>query len=74
MHVKDLDGKRVEVTDLHKALEQASMFKQFRHDDTSFKELDDRLNAYWSDLHDKLVALHKEQNTRPLNGGENSSL
>jgi hypothetical protein len=67
MHVFDLDGKQVTVTDLEKAIEQASEFKQFRHEDASFKELDDRLNAYWSDLHDKLLALKNTQHPQEEN-------
>lgn len=65
MQVYDLDGKRLTVTDLAKAIEQARMFMNFRHVDPSFAQVDKNLQAYWRDLHDKLVALQKEQKAQP---------
>lgn len=65
MQVYDLEGKRLTVTDLAKAIEQASMFMNFSHVDPSFAQVDKHLQAYWSDLHDKLVALQKEQKVQP---------
>lgn len=59
MHVFDLDGKRVDVTDLKQAIDQANLFKAFTHVDPEFAELDKRSQAYWSDLHDKLINLQK---------------
>jgi signal transduction histidine kinase len=59
MHIYDLDGKRVTITDLPEAIRQAGEFKEFRHEDPSFSEMDKKLQAYWSDIHTKLVALQK---------------
>lgn len=61
MHQFDLYGKQMMVSVLEKAIEQASMFKDFRHEDAAFKEWVEQLKAYWSDLHDKLIALKNQQ-------------
>ncbi len=65
MQVIYLDGKPMTVTDLAKAIKQASMFMDFRHVAPTFAQVDKRLHEYWRDLHDKLVALQKEQTAQP---------
>ena len=57
MYVLDLDGKAVKVTDLAGAIEQAGQFKGYKHEDPAFAGLDQRLNAYWHDLYEKLLQL-----------------
>ena len=46
MHINDLNGQRIEVTDLDAAIEQASMFTHMKHADSGFSKLDDELNLY----------------------------
>jgi len=53
----DLDNKEIKVTDLDAAILQAGNFKDYKHQDVSFKELDKRLSEYWSDIYNKLIAL-----------------
>ena len=61
MTITDLDGKTITVTDLPEAIKQAAMFKGFRHKDRSFKKMDDRLQAYWTDVHKKLLQLYNQK-------------
>ena len=56
-YITDLDGKRIEVTNLRKAIKQAAAFKEYRHIGTTFRQLDKKLCAYWTDLHEKLLQL-----------------
>lgn len=59
MHIIDIDGKLITVTDLPEAIRQAAAFKEFRHEDPAFAETDKRLQAYWHDIHAKLLELQK---------------
>ena len=58
-YVKDLEGKQIEVTDLHEAIKQANMFTTF---DTRKVEL----TAYWKDLHSKLLELKASIEAEPI--------
>jgi hypothetical protein len=57
MKITDLNGQVLTVTDLDKALQQAGLFKDFRHTGDEYKEADNRLQQYWSDIHLKLQGL-----------------
>lgn len=59
MHINDINGQRIEVTDLIEAIKQASMFTNMKHVDASFGKLDDELNFYWQDILNKLNELKK---------------
>jgi hypothetical protein len=59
MKIIDLDGKSITVTNLQEAIAQADLFKHFQHEDPEFKNLDKKLNMYWSDILDKLTKLSK---------------
>ena len=59
MQFTDLEGKLIEITDLDKAIEQAEMFKDFRHIRGNYKKLDKKLRMYWSDVYLKLMKLKK---------------
>lgn len=61
MKITDLEGKLIEVTDLDKAIEQAEMFKSFKHEGVDYKKLDKKLRRYWRDIYYKLMALKKEE-------------
>ena len=54
MHIIDLYGKQIQVTDLTKAIAQTESFVGNRHSDSSHEVLDKNLNAYWQDMLDKL--------------------
>lgn len=61
MHITDLNGKQLQVTDLGKAIEQAESFACIeRGSESDFyvdKEKDIRLSDYWKDVHQKLLKL-----------------
>lgn len=59
MYINDMKGRRIEVTDLEKAISQASLFRGMKHEDARFSKLDDELNTYWQDILNKLNALKK---------------
>lgn len=61
MHITDLNGCRIEVTHLKKALEMARQYKEYRHEDSSFSEFDKRQKAYWTDMYEKLVTLKSQK-------------
>lgn len=55
MQITDLNGMPIEVTDLGKAIMMAKRFMKYRHMDKAYIQTDNKLFAYWSDMHDKLV-------------------
>jgi hypothetical protein len=59
MKVTDLNGCPIEVTDLKEAISITAQYKTYRHIDSSFAEFDKRQNAYWADMHEKLMAIKK---------------
>lgn len=60
MKIVDLNGIEIEITDLNGAIAQAKLYKGFRHENRSFLALDDQLQAYWTDLYEKLTAIGKQ--------------
>ncbi len=58
----DLNGHKITVTDLDKAIEQANQMKTYWRIDTNFSQLDNRLSVYWMDMHDKLTTLKAKLN------------
>lgn len=59
MHVTDLNGCPIEVTDLKEAIRIAKRYTKYKHEDKSFSDFDKRQNAYWTDIHEKLTAIKK---------------
>ena len=57
MKITDLDGRPIEITDLDLALLQADDYRHYRHNDPAMAAADQRLQAYWEDIYQKLVAL-----------------
>lgn len=55
MKVRDKNGQCIEVTDLKKAIQQASWYKTYQHNPPV--ESDKERQAYWADMHEKLLAL-----------------
>jgi hypothetical protein len=61
MKIKDINGLEIEVTDLDRAIEITADYKEYEHVDKSFSEFDKRQKAYWTDMHDKLIAIRQQQ-------------
>lgn len=61
MKIIDLNGHPIKVADLDKAIKTAKQYKSYRHEDQRFEDLDRRLNAYWTDFHEKLLKLKAKQ-------------
>lgn len=61
MQITDLNGCRIEVTDLKEAIKMAGQYKQYRHEDKSFSEFDNRQKEYWTDLYDKLITIQNQK-------------
>lgn len=59
MSVTDINGKKIEVTNLDKAIEQATMFSSMKHEDINFRNTDKVLNTYWNDMLNKLKRLQQ---------------
>ncbi len=57
MKITDNNGKVIEVENLDLALLQADDYRHYRHADTAFAGLDDKLQAYWQDVYNKLEQL-----------------
>ncbi|MDV4043688.1 3-isopropylmalate dehydratase [Elizabethkingia anophelis] len=55
MKIRDKKEEWIEVTDLDKAIKQADSYKEYQHDPPT--ESDRERQAYWSDIHKKLIAL-----------------
>jgi hypothetical protein len=57
MEIVDLNGCPIEVTHLEEAIEITARYKEYRHEDKSYSEIDQRQNAYWTDMYNKLMAI-----------------
>lgn len=66
MKSTNANGKLITVTDLDKAIEQADLFRGFKHEDESFEKFDKQQNKYWSDIYHKLVTLKKQNNEHKI--------
>ncbi len=41
MYIADINGKRIEVTNLPDAIKQAAMFSEMQHEDEAFEKMDE---------------------------------
>jgi hypothetical protein len=57
MHIVDMEGQVIHVTDLDAAIRQADIFRQYRHTDEKYHKLDNTLAAYWNHIYEQLVQL-----------------
>lgn len=57
MHVVDIEGKLISVTNLDQAISQCDNFRNIKHKSKCFSKLDEELNIYWNDLYNKLLKL-----------------
>jgi len=60
MFIRDSDQQYIEVTDLEQAISQAKMFVNLHHCDKKFKAPYKKLQQYWKDVLQKLIALKKK--------------
>ncbi|MBS7565504.1 hypothetical protein KHS38_13915 [Mucilaginibacter sp. Bleaf8] len=57
MEITDLKGQRINVPDLELAILQADDYRHYRHADPAYAASDQKLQAYWEDMYQKLLAL-----------------
>lgn len=60
MKITDINGLEIEVTDLDGAIQQAGQFRELRHTDRRLAAFDREREAYWTDLHEKLIILRDQ--------------
>jgi hypothetical protein len=53
----DLNGFELEIDNLQLAIMQADDYRHYRHFDPQFQNADERLQAYWGDVYQKLIQL-----------------
>lgn len=58
MKIIDLNGFDLEIDNLQLAIMQADDNRHFRHLDPLYRQTDERLQAYWEDVYQKLLALN----------------
>jgi hypothetical protein len=56
-YITDLNGEKIKVTDLEKALAEADEYRHYRHTNKKYKVFDESRQAYWQDLYEKLKEL-----------------
>lgn len=66
MYIKDLSGNKIEITNLAEAIAQTNLFKDLRHINHSpeIQKSDDEKQAYWRDVHQKLMWLNNKQKSK----------
>lgn len=57
MHITDLNGKEIKITNLHAAIDQANMFIGYFDSDERFRDFEDIQKTYWRDIVRKLQEL-----------------
>ena len=62
MKITDQNGKVIAVDNLQLALLQADDYRHYRHTDPGFADFDDKQQAYWDDVYQKLLALSEQAN------------
>lgn len=60
MKIMDMNSCPIEVTDLEEAIRIAKRYTKYRHEDKRFSDFDNRQNAYWKDMHEKLIAIKND--------------
>jgi len=59
MHITDLNGKEIKITNLHAAIDQANMFIGYFDSDERFRDFEEIQKSYWRDIVGKLQELAK---------------
>ncbi|MEC3880303.1 hypothetical protein [Parapedobacter sp. 10938] len=66
MYITDLNGCPIEITDLDEAIRITAAYKEYRHRDKRFPAFDKDRKAYWTDMHEKLQAIKKQETTTKI--------
>lgn len=61
MHIIDLNGNKIEVTDLPLAIMQADDYRHYTLTDPDAQEFAMKQKVYWEDVYLKLLLLEKEE-------------
>lgn len=62
IQVTDREGNILTITDLGAAIEQADLFRDFRHEDRKFTAFDKKQKAYWQHLYEALNRIKSQDN------------
>lgn len=58
MHITDINGKQIEVTDLEKAINHSDAYRSYVPVDKHYPIIDGiPANEYWNDIYEKLLIL-----------------
>ncbi|MFH6997397.1 hypothetical protein ACHRVZ_05645 [Flavobacterium sp. FlaQc-57] len=57
IQIEDKNGEKFEVTNLSEAIKQADYFRNFAHEDKLFEKFDEKRQAYWQDMYEKLMKI-----------------
>ncbi|MBL7759141.1 MAG: hypothetical protein JNK08_00435 [Sediminibacterium sp.] len=61
MHIIDINGKKITITNLHAAIDKANIFIGYFVSDDRFRDFKESQKEYWRDI------LHKLQDLAKLN-------
>ena len=64
MKITDLNGYKIEITNLKEAVKIAKRNTGYSHEDKSFSEFDKRQKAYWTDIYTKLKAVQERTDNK----------
>lgn len=66
LHIIDLEGKKIKVTDLPAAIRQVKQFASYlpENQDPAHRKMCSRLHTYWKDALEKLTQLEQQENTK----------
>lgn len=59
MHITDLNGKKITITNLNAAIDQVNMFIGYFDSDEYFRDFEEVQKEYWRDILNKLQELAK---------------
>lgn len=67
MHIIDLEGVTIKITDLKATIAQVNVFLSYetRDEIPSVQRFNERRMEYWKDFHAKLLKLVDSQNDKP---------
>ena len=66
MQITDADGAVVNIIDLNEAIKQVDLFSKYELSDDTFKKLSKDRQAYWTDMHRKLLKLQAEMTNEEI--------
>lgn len=59
MHITDLNGKKIKITNLHAAIDQSKLLIEYFETDERFRDFEELQKEYWRDILNKLQELAK---------------